>query len=151
MRNVRKLILSGTVALAMLLFASTTPAQADEWSFSFGNGGHGSSYSGSYRQAGFSYGGHGSSYSGSYRQGGFSYGGRGRSYSRWSGYVVPSNRTRHYHTNGYSPHANYHGRFESGAGRHARGFSSPYRHSTHHGYHHNPEHGWHGGTHWGHN
>ncbi len=76
----------------------------------------------------------------------FSYGSGGSYYGSY-GYGY----TPHYHTPGYSPSADYYGRYEGGAGRHSSGFSSPYRHSTHHGYHNSPEQSWHGGSHWGHN
>lgn len=65
-------------------------------------------------------------------------------------YSTPHSSYYPYYTYGYNPYYDWIGSYEYGAGVHTRGYSSPYRHGTHHGYHYNPESGWHGGSHYGH-
>lgn len=117
----RKLALVAILASTGILFASGSPANAEDWSFSahFGSG--------------------------------YAHYSSGYSYYPAPSYYYYNPYTPAYRTYGYNPVADYYGHHETGYGRHAEGIASPYNHGTHHGYHYNPENGWHGGTHYGHN
>ncbi|MBI4615099.1 MAG: hypothetical protein HY720_15910 [Planctomycetes bacterium] len=130
----KKIAAAALISLVASFAPGLGTAQADDWSVFVQSGG----FSGYFSHGGSSYG--GSYYTPSYYRP--AYAGYGD-----SGYGVYGNSE--YHTNGYSPAADYYGRYEQGGGVHTSGFASPYSYGLHHGYHSSPDHGSHGGTHVG--